>query len=195
MNTENSDKGKVTTWKILLLKSCRIWDFRSEYCIPEIENLAFHLPRVYILGVVVFQVKNMTCLWVNTIILTENSHAIMQKDVRYLVNKFTHNTSLVVNMFLCRELRFSTLTNWNHPPYLWHNFIIIYLMKVIRMLALLRHIFVLFLNFFLQKKWYLHTWQPCGITQMVAQSSIIVHKLFIYYRVLIYNFLLLLTDQ
>ena len=126
-----------------------------------IKNIAFQKLKIWLficrvftfLGVVVLQVKNMTCLWGDTIILTENSHAIMQKDVRYSVKKFTHNTSLVVSTFLCREFRFSTLTNWNHPPYLWQNFIIIYPMKVIRMLALLRHIFVLFFNFFLQKKW------------------------------------------
>ena len=50
MNIENLKKGKVTTRKSLLLKSCMILDFYSEYYIPEIEKLAFHLPRVYILG-------------------------------------------------------------------------------------------------------------------------------------------------
>ena len=43
-------KGKVTTQKSLVLKSCIILDFHSEYYIPEIENLTFHLPHVYILG-------------------------------------------------------------------------------------------------------------------------------------------------
>ena len=30
-NIENLDKRKVTTWKILVLKSCSILDFHSEY--------------------------------------------------------------------------------------------------------------------------------------------------------------------
>ena len=81
-----------------------------------------------------------------------NAHVIMQIYFRYLVNKFTHNTSLVVIIFLFRELRLSTLTNWDHPPYLWQNSILIFLMKVIRMLALLWHIFVFFFDFFLQNK-------------------------------------------
>ena len=50
-NTENVEKEKVTTWKILVLSSCSILDFHSEYYIPEIKILAFHLPHVYILGV------------------------------------------------------------------------------------------------------------------------------------------------
>ena len=50
INMENYWKGKVTTQKSLLLKSCIILDFHSEYYIPEIEKLASHLPHVYILG-------------------------------------------------------------------------------------------------------------------------------------------------
>ena len=75
----------------------------------------------------------------------------------------------------------------NNPPYLCHNFILVYLIKVIRMLALLRHILVFFFNLFLQKKGHLHSWQPCGITQMVAQSSIVVHQVFTYDHLLHYN--------
>ena len=48
MNIENLEKGKITTRKILVLKSCSILDFRSEYYIPEIEKLAFRLPHVII---------------------------------------------------------------------------------------------------------------------------------------------------
>ena len=43
-------EGKVTTRKSLVLKSCRILDFHSEYYIPAIGKLDFHLPHVYILG-------------------------------------------------------------------------------------------------------------------------------------------------
>ena len=50
MNIENVKKVKVTTWKSLVLKSCSILDFHSEYYIPENKQLAFHLPHVYILG-------------------------------------------------------------------------------------------------------------------------------------------------
>ena len=141
------------------------------------------------------QVNTIICLWINTISLTWNEHVVTQKDVRYLVKKFNNNNSQILSPFLWRELRLSTLKNLNHPPYLWQNLIIIYLMKGIRMLALLRHIFVLSFNLFLQNKWYSHSWQPCGITRMVAKSSIVVHPIFIYYHVLLYNVLLLLTEQ
>ena len=101
----------------------------------------------------ILKVKGMTCLWVDSISLTENAHMIMHKYVRYLVNKFTHNTYLVVSTFIWRGMRLYNLTNWNHPTYLWHDFVIIYLMKMIRVLALLWHILILFFNLFLQKKW------------------------------------------
>ena len=41
MNKENVDKGKVTTGKSLVLKSCSILEFHSEYYIQTIEKLAF----------------------------------------------------------------------------------------------------------------------------------------------------------
>ena len=50
MNIENYKKGKFTTQKILVIVSCSILDFCSEYYIQEIEKLAFHLPHVYIPG-------------------------------------------------------------------------------------------------------------------------------------------------
>ena len=46
---KNVEKGKVTTPKSIVLKSCRILDFHSEYYIPEIEKLTFYLPHVNIL--------------------------------------------------------------------------------------------------------------------------------------------------
>ena len=50
MNIENIEIGKVTTQKSLVLKSCIILDFHSEYYIPAIGKLAFYLPHVYIFG-------------------------------------------------------------------------------------------------------------------------------------------------
>ena len=90
--------------KKIVLKSCSIWDFHSEYNIPEIENFAFHLPHVYILGKTGVQVNDMPCLWVDTISLTGKEHVIMDKYIRSLVNKLTHNTSLVVSPFIKRDL-------------------------------------------------------------------------------------------
>ena len=147
------------------------------------------------LGKIIVQVNGITCLWVDKISFTANAHVIIEKYLRYLLNKFTQNNSLALIPFMWREFSLINLTNWNHPPYLLHNFILTYLMRVIRMLALLRHILVLLFNFFLQKGWYLHSWQPRGITRMVAQSSIVVHLLFIYYHVLLYKFLFLLKDK
>ena len=62
------------------------------------------------------QVKDMKCLWFDKVSLTENAHVITEKYVRYLLNNFTHNTSMVVSPFLWRYLCLSTLKNWNHPP-------------------------------------------------------------------------------
>ena len=160
-------------------KSCtetiQILDFHSEYFIQEIEKLDFHLPHAYILGKIIVQVKDTKYLWFDTISLTTNAHVIMQNYVRYLVNKFTHNTSLFVSPFLWRYLHLSTLTNWNHPPHQREHFIIIYLMKVIRIRALLQQIFGFVLKRFLQNKWYMYSWQPCGIIRMVRISSIVTH--------------------
>ena len=50
MNIESAEKGKVTTRKSLVLKSCSIWGFHSEYYIQEIRKIALHLPHVNILG-------------------------------------------------------------------------------------------------------------------------------------------------
>ena len=62
MNIEHFDKGKVTKRKIIALKSFSIGDFHSEYYIPEIEKLVFHLPHVYIIGKIIVQVNVMACL-------------------------------------------------------------------------------------------------------------------------------------
>ena len=184
MNIEDLETGKDTTWKVLYWDHAAFWIFIQNIKFQELNNwLSFatclHPWKTYC------AVKWHDMFWVNTVILTENTHAIMQKDVRYLVRKFNHNTSLVVSPFILGKFRLSTWTNWNHPLYLWHNFILAYLLKVVRMLALLRQISPFFFNYFLQNKWYLYSWQPCGITQTVAQRSVIVHKLFMYYRFLL----------
>ena len=62
MNIENVNKVKFTTRKILALKLCRILDFHSEYYIPEIEKLAFHLSYIYILGKITVHVNGITWL-------------------------------------------------------------------------------------------------------------------------------------
>ena len=84
--------------------------------------------------------------------LTKSFHMIIPKYVRYAVNMFNHNNSLVASPFLWRELHLIYLTNRNHSPHLRNNFICMYLMKVISMLALLRHKILSFFNFFLQKQ-------------------------------------------
>ena len=127
----------------------------------------------------------MEFFWFDTIRLTANAQVIINKDIRYLVNKFTHNTSPVVSTFLWKESRLRTLTNWNHPQYLWPNFILMYPMKLISMLSLMQYIFVFFFILSLQNKQYPHSWQTCGIAHMVAQIIIVVHQVFIYYNVLL----------
>ena len=116
-------------------------------------------------------------------------------DCQVLSEQVHSNNSLVLSPSIWRELRLNTLTNWKHPPYLWHNFNLIYLMKVVSMIALPWHIFVFFLNLFLQKGLQIHSWKPCGITCMVAKSIIVVHQLFISYNVFLYNFIPLFTKH
>ena len=50
-NIENIEKGKFTTRKIFVLKSCSILGFHSEYYTPAIEKLSFFPPHVFIIGV------------------------------------------------------------------------------------------------------------------------------------------------
>ena len=73
-----------------------------------------------------------------------NAYIMIQSDVRFLVNKFTFNTSLVVSQFLYSLLHLSILTSLNHQPYIWHNLIIICQIKLTIILALLKYIFVFF---------------------------------------------------
>ena len=71
----------------------------------------------------------MICLWFNTKIMTANAHMIMHKGVSFLVNNFTHNSCIIVSTFLWRVFRLVPLISWNHQPYIWNNFIVIYLMS------------------------------------------------------------------
>ena len=142
-NTENSCTETMQNFRFflqnILFQKFKTWIF--------IWHMFIFLVKIMV------QVKHIKCLWVDTITLTANAHVIMHKEVRYLVKKFTHNTSPVVSPFKWRELHLSTFKNWNHSPYPWKIFILVYLMKVIRMLTLLRHIFIFFFNLFLQKGW------------------------------------------
>ena len=57
--------------------------FYSDYYIPAIEKLAFHLPHVYILGGrITVEVSRMECLWDETISITSNDHVLMHKDIK-----------------------------------------------------------------------------------------------------------------
>ena len=49
-NLKTYEKGKITTLKSIVLKSCSIMDFYSEYYIFAIKKLSFQLPHVYIIG-------------------------------------------------------------------------------------------------------------------------------------------------
>ena len=82
-NKVNVEKRNVTTQKILLIKSCSILDFYSDYYIPAMEKLAFNLPHVYILGKIIVQINGMEYSLVDTIITAENTHVIMQNYVRF----------------------------------------------------------------------------------------------------------------
>ena len=57
------------------------------------------------LAKIILHVIGMTYFLVNTISATANAYLIIQKDVRYLVNKLTHNIYILVSLFLWRGLR------------------------------------------------------------------------------------------
>ena len=73
----NVEKGRVTTRKILVLKSCSIVDFYPEYYIPEIENGLFVYHMLILLSKSTVQVKFMAYFLVDTISTTANIHGIM----------------------------------------------------------------------------------------------------------------------
>ena len=188
MNIEIFDKGKVTTHKSLVLKSCSIMDFHSEYYIPVIEKrfLIFHMFTS--LRKINFQLNGMTCLWLDKISLTANAQVSTRKYLVYLVKIFTHNNSLVLNYIYIEGVALDQFKFFKPST-------LVYLVKVIRMKSLLQHIFILSFNTFSQKVSYIHSWQPCGSTKMVAQEIIVVHLIFIYYHVFLYNVLLSLIDK
>ena len=77
--------------------------------------------NIYILGDIIVQVNDMACLWVDTISLTENVYVIMYKDIKYLVNKFTHNISLVLSTCLWRKWRLRKLKPSTIPMVKFHS--------------------------------------------------------------------------
>ena len=88
------------------------------FCI-FIQNITFHKLKNELsinhqftyLGVIIVQANGMKCVWVDTISLTKNSHMIMQRDVRYSVNKFTQNTYIYASTFLWRALQIKTINH------------------------------------------------------------------------------------
>ena len=139
----NSQNGKCLYWN-----HASFWFFFQNITFHKLKFCIFMCHVFTFLEKINVQVNSMMCLWFNKISLTANAHVIMQKYISYLLNKFTHNTSLVVSLFLWRELCLITLKNWIHPPYLRHNFILVYIMKLIRIAIILRII----LQFILTKQ-------------------------------------------
>ena len=62
MNLVNSDKGKVTTRKILVLKSCSIMYFHSGYYTLEVEKWLLIDHILIFLAKIIVRVNGMTCL-------------------------------------------------------------------------------------------------------------------------------------
>ena len=182
--------GKILHWN-----NAEFWIWIHNITFHKLKNWIFICHMFTSLGKIIVQVNRMKYLWFNKISLTKNLHMIIQKYFSYWVDKFTHNTYLIVSPFLWRMLRLGTSTDWNHQPYLWNNLILIYLIKVISIIELLQHIFILFFKSLSQKVSYLHYWQQCGIKWMITLVSIVVHLIFIYDNVSLWNFPLLFTDQ
>ena len=61
MNVETFDKGKFTTQKSIVLKSCSILDFIQNITSQKLKNWIF-ICHIFILGKIILQVNNMPCL-------------------------------------------------------------------------------------------------------------------------------------
>ena len=102
MNLGNSEKEIVAARKMLVLKSCRILDISLRILHSSNRKIGFSFATCLNPWKNHYAGKRNDMFVIRNNNLTENSHVIMQKDVRYLVNKLNHNTSLVVSSFLWR---------------------------------------------------------------------------------------------
>ena len=102
MNLGNLRKERLQQGKFLYWNHAAFWNFIHNSTFHKLK-IGFFFHMFISLGKIILQVNSITCLWVDTIILTENSHVIMQKDVSYLVKNFAHNNYLVVSPFLLRD--------------------------------------------------------------------------------------------
>ena len=176
-NIENADKEKVKHRKVLCWNHTEFWIFIQNITFHQLKIWIFCLPHVYILG-------RKNCEGKIHYMFVSQNNKFDQKYTRDYAEICQVISKQVNSQYFsgCKSIsteEVSILTNCNRPPYLWHSFSLIYLMKVISILALLWHILVFFFNLFLRKKWQLHSWQPCGITRMVARISIFVKEVFI----------------
>ena len=108
-----SRKGKLQHRKFLYWNYAVFWIFIQNITFHKLKHWLFICHMFKSFQKTIVQLNCMTCFWVDTIILTENSDTIMQKYVRYLVNKFTHNIYLVVSPFICRELKQTNIPDRN----------------------------------------------------------------------------------
>ena len=135
-------------------------------------------------------------------------HPLIQTIIMFLVKLFNHGT---IKYHVQRIIIFIKEVNcvWVHSFHVWlktsinfakwfikfshqryHHFIFIMYYRPKQLLIQKQDSSTTATNIcillqFYYKKWYLHYWQPCGITWMVAQSIIIVHLIFMYYHILL----------
>ena len=79
----------------------------------------------------------MTCLFVDTLSLTANAKMIVHRcpvQSEEVALQYFYGYKSISIEGISRDQK----KIWNHPPYQWQNLILIYLMKMIKMLALLQ---------------------------------------------------------
>ena len=151
MNVENSEKLKVTSQNILVMKSYILLNFCSEYYISCIEKLDFDFPHIYI-----FEKNNWAGKLNGMFVLQHNDIGWKctrdYAEILQVLNEQVHSQYFsscesisieVVTLEHSEKLKPSTI--------IIANFILVYLMKVIRVLAIIRYIFLFSPNILLQK--------------------------------------------
>ena len=169
--------------------------FNLEYYTPSIENLAFNFPRPYILGGDHCAGKRYDIFvsWHNKSDqnFTRDYSEIYQVLSEQVPSQYLYGCeSIYMEGFVLEH--FNKLKPSTIPMAQLHYSISDESNQY--SITISTHLRIL-LQFILTKEFISPFLQPCGIIRMVVQSSIFVHILFIYHRIFLYNFILLLTYQ
>ena len=132
------------------MKSCSVLSFYSKHYTSAIEKLAFQLPNIYFLGENHFAGKLF-----DTFVSQHNKfYCKCERDYieifQWIIEQVHSQLFFDYKSIYMEVVAFEHFNKFKPSTTLLQNFIIIHLITVIRMIALLQHIFTLFFNFFLK---------------------------------------------